>query len=223
MFIVPVTNDVLNLDASKENNVNTSCSINHLETAETMKEFAFAEISNVKEAPVKDDDEVYVDEFAKFELEYKRRKQMHDEYIKKKEQQDLEERIKYQQQLEKAAKTDGWRYSDTSDSEKEEVNELKGEVAPFAYLISQFPYDFQKYVPLDPKESQRRRDKSTVWISDDHVPVGAGITDEYVYKRLKFLGENGEKDDSIFTVRITYYEILFFCNCMMVVLIPYVL
>jgi hypothetical protein len=167
----------------------------YIQHAESINEFVFASMTITP--PVADDDEAYLNDYAKFELEFKRRKQIHDEYLQKKEAYEIKDRIEFQERLEKDRKN-SWKYSDSSASEKEEVNVVRGEVAPFAYLISQIPYDFQQYVPLDPHESQKTREKLTIWMSDDHVPVGEGIADKYVFNRLAFKGEKAEVGDSLF-------------------------
>ena len=92
-----------------------------------------------------------------------------------------------------------------------EVDKFPGEwVKPFAYLVSMYPYNFQQYVPLGPNVSQKNQkklDKETIWVSEQHVPVGNKIAEKYVWDRLKFLNQIAESTkDPIFIVSIVSYK-----------------
>jgi hypothetical protein len=195
----------------KDNVVHSSYDKNDIETAETMKEFAFAAIGDSIHLAVDKSDDYNEENFKKFEYEYNRRKMIHEAYVKRKEQEDIKSKIEHHERLEKDKKKDGWHYSDSSESEDDvDVDKFPGEISPFSFLMEKVPYDFQQYIPLNPDETQRKRDKNTVLISDQHVPVGKGIADKYVAARLAFKNEKGKPGDVIWTVRIIYHFIFIF-------------
>lgn len=178
-----------------------------IQAAETMKNMV-SSVNNDRLVVV--EPEYDLDNFEKFEMEYLRKKKIHEEYVKRKEEEQRQTEIEYHKRLEKERKTDGLRYSDSSGSE-DENNDTKdiypGVVAPFSFLITQIPYDFQQYIPLNSNETQKKRDKNMVFISYNHVPVGQSIGDEYVIARLKFLNEKAEKDDPAWTVCISFRNV----------------
>ena len=57
-----------------------------------MKEYDFAKITTNY---VVDKDDEYMNDFAKAELEFKKRKQLHEEYLKKKKEQELLSKIEH--------------------------------------------------------------------------------------------------------------------------------
>lgn len=71
-----------------------------------------------------------------------------------------------------------------------------------------FPYNFQQYVPLSPNNvTKKKLDKETVWVSEQHVPVGKHIDKKYVWDRLKFLNQTAEsKKDPLYIVSIISYK-----------------
>lgn len=185
----------------KTNELDTTNNDHNLDvaTAVTLQEFAVISHAEEHENSV---DTVANDiaAFAAFEVEYKRRKQMMDEYMKRKAKEELEKEeadsMKQQKEWENSKNevNDVQKQSEDLAEESGEESDVKtiGVISPFSFLISQVPYDFQKFIPLDMNESKKRREKNTVWVSNDHVPIGIGIADKYVYNRLHFCGKKSE-------------------------------
>lgn len=175
-----------------------------------MNDFDFTITTNYV---VHEDDEVTA--FAKAKLEYQKREKYHEEYMKKKQEQEVLSSIKHDKRMEKYYKKKGFpayeTESDDSDysEKKKDVDIFPGEwVQPFAYLVTMFPYNFQQYVPLSSNNvTQKKLDRETVWISEQHVPVGKGISEKYVWDRLKFLNQTAESTkDPLFIVSIISYK-----------------
>jgi hypothetical protein len=191
-------------------------SMNDKETADKLKEMKEYDFAKITINSVVDKDDDYMNDFAKAELEFKKRKQQHEEYLKKKEEQEVVAKIEHDKRMKRYNKKTGIpsyeTESDDSDySAKEKADEadkFPGEwVKPFAYLVSMCPYDFQQYVPLAHNVSQKKRDKETIWVSEQHVPVGKKIAEKYVWDRLKFLNQIAESTkDPIFIVSIISYK-----------------
>lgn len=162
----------------------------------SLQELAKVGLINAREGT----DDINIEDFRSFELYFKKIKQIYDEKKKEKEDEEIENEkardMNEQQEWENKRNTDdntnesSSKSSFLSEDEQVDANEI-GVIAPFSFLISKDPFDFQKYVPIT-KENPRRRQTNTVWVSNNHIPVGKGIGDNYVWNWLHF---NGKKDE----------------------------
>lgn len=230
-FALSATNFALATAAATENDGTTNTyRMSDVETAVALQEFASASINEataISNEAQADNEDSYLMEFDAFELEYKRRKQMHDEYLKAKAESErlTEEESDMKQQKDwESNKPQDVSQDDCSEELEEDVEddviETIGEIAPFSFLISNVPFDFQKYIPINTNKRQKRREKNVVWISKDHIPVGKGISDEYVHNRMRFVGIEDEGNNfqvsfificKVFVHLITYINKYNYC------------
>ena len=192
---------------------NTYC-VQDVAAVVSLQELAKAILTNAREVP---DEMNIIDDFPAIELHYKKMKQIYEEKKKRIEEEKIDNEkardMNQQQEWENKRHIDGNPNKPSSNSsillEDEQVDAHEiGEIAPFSFLISREPFDFQKYVPIA-NENPRGREKNTVWVSNNHVPVGKGIGDKYVRNWLHFNGKNDEDDNfkvCIYTITLFVFS-----------------
>jgi hypothetical protein len=227
-FALSATNFALATAAATENDGNGTTNtyrMSDVETAVALQEFATASVNEaaaLSNEALADNEDSLLKEFDAFELEYKRRKQVHDEYLKAKAESErlTEEESDMKQQKDwESNRPQDVSQDDCSEVLEEDVEddviETIGEIAPFSFLISNVPFDFQKYITINTTKSQKRREKNIVWISKDHLPVGRGISDKYVHNRMRFVGLEDKGNN---------FQVSFFFICkVFVYLITYII